>query len=82
MLHSLRILGLHISQSKTMTVECFENMILLHCKTLNFHTIVLFLCDLNTILSKTMMFIAKFKYFFYKLSFIQSGQGHRRDLWY
>ena len=29
-----------------------------------------------------MMFIAKFKYFFHKLSFVQIKQGHRIDLWY
>ena len=45
-------------------MRIIENMIPLHCKSLNFHAALLFLYDLNSIKKNTMMFITKYQYIY------------------
>ena len=72
---------------KTQHVTFFENFSQLEgfgntLKNLGFLCMLMFLWELTSISNKSMMFVAKFKYFFHKLSFVQIKQDHGTDLWY
>ena len=67
-------------------VRIIENLIPLHCKSLNFHAILLFLHDLNPINSKTMMLITKYQYFIgltlsKKTSLMSTAKCLRTHIW-